>query len=736
MAAATGTDGDHVIASTGGAAPGRDSSDYRLTGPKWANVTVTWSNATDDFASDWRESTLDVPLSASHMRIMRDAFDAWEEVCGIDFVEVADGADVNIRVGAGYLDGPGGTAGRATWRYAGNDLDSTRIVFENEQWDPIDFFDVALHEIGHVIGIAHSDVENTVLSGPPHTAYADPNPGGRDQLTPDDIAAAQELYGPPGTTPAPPTPPDPTPTPPTPTPPTPVPPTPVPPAPPGQQGIAVTGGEEADTLEGGAGADLIEGWSGNDTIYGMGGDDTIYGDDGDDELYGGDGDDEVHGGDGDDDLHGGDGDDLVDGYDGDNTLRGGAGDDTLRGEAGNDVFEYDLRDGGHDTFFFSVEDVVQIRGLPSLTYTRVIGASTQAGDDVLMDLTAFGGGTIRFVDTTIAALGADRFTGLGTDGPAPDTPAPALPTPNTNPDATERGGAGNDTINGGTGNDNVYGEGGDDALLGGEGDDYIDGGAGDDRLWGQAGDDGIDGGTGDDLVFGEAGNDTIAGGEGDDVILSGEGDDAVAGGDGFDRVWGGGGADTLHGGAGRNFLAGDEGGDFIYGGDGADVVIAGSGNDSVSGRGGDDRIIGGTGNDTIHGGAGRNYLNGSDGDDSITGGADRDYLDGEGGNDTLVGGGARDVLAGGAGNDSLVGGDEGDTFFGQAGADVFDVTGGRNWIMDFEEADRLDVGMNLGQLQAAATQLGADLHVALAGGGDLYLANTALADIEADNLIA
>ena len=310
------------------------------------------------------------------------------------------------------------------------------------------------------------------------------------------------------------------------------------------------------------------------------------------------------------------------------------------------------------------------------------------------------------------------------------------PVPNPPPD-TPTGGAGDDTIVGGGGNDTIDGGAGDDALLGGDGNDYINGGAGNDRLWGQAGNDSIDGGTGDDRIFGEGGNDTIAGGDGEDRILSGIGDDSIDGGAGFDRVWGGDGADTIHGGAGsaRNFLAGEGGNDSIVGGAGVDIVIAGAGNDSVNGGAGADRIIGGDGDDTIEGGDGRNYLNGSEGDDSITGGADRDYLDGEGGNDTLNGGASRDVLAGGAGNDSLVGGAEGDTFFGQEGADTFVIEGGRNWIMDFDDADRLAIGMNLSQVQGAATQLGTDLHIALAGGGDLYLANTTLAEIEADNLI-
>ena len=127
---------------------------------------------------------------------------------------------------------------------------------------------------------------------------------------------------------------------------------------------------------------------------------------------------------------------------------------------------------------------------------------------------------------------------------------------------------------------------------------------------------------------------------------------------------------------------------------------------------------------------------GGTGNDSLSGGAGIDYLLGEAGDDTLDGGAGVDVLAGCAGNDRLIGGAEGDTFFGQAGAGTFVIAGGVNWVMDLDDADRLDIGMTLPQVQAAATQVGAHLHIELAGGGDLYLANTTLAEVEADHLIA
>ena len=55
--------------------------------------------------------------------------------------------------------------------------------------------------------------------------------------------------------------------------------------------------------------------------------------------------------------------------------------------------------------------------------------------------------------------------------------------------------------------------------------------------------------------------------------------------------------------------------------------------------------------------------------------------------------------------------------------------------MDFDGDDRIEgLGLTFAQFQAAATQLGTDLHVAFEG-GDLYLANTTLADVEADHLV-
>ena len=449
------------------------------------------------------------------------------------------------------------------------------------------------------------------------------------------------------------------------------------------------GGEGNDNLAGGAGNDMLHGWTGQDTIFGGVGFDYITGGDGNDELHGGESGDCLYGGEGNDTLNGGGGDDELYGWEGNDTLDGGPGDDNLTGGAGDDRIQlgaghdtlHVYPGNGHDTItagsgWEGVEHSYELWGLgdEAPTWTELREAIREEGADVVIDLTGFGGGTMRLEGATLAELGLTQrqFTGLDIE----------IPTPATGAEATEEGTAGNDTLTGGSGDDNIDGQGGADALLGGAGDDHVDGGTGSDRLWGQAGNDGLRGGGGDDLVFGGEGNDTIAGGLGRDILLGGAGNDQIRGDAGNDGIWAEGGEDVARG---------KEGDDFVAGGSG------------------DDTLFGGTGND---------------------------YLAGEEGDDVLWGQDGTDVLAGGAGDDTLYSqGTELETFFGGAGADTFVIPRGLKWIMDYDPtSDRLDIQMSRDRIEDKATQLGEHLHIDL-GDGDLYLANTTMADITEDNVI-
>ena len=463
---------------------------------------------------------------------------------------------------------------------------------------------------------------------------------------------------------------------------------------------------------GGPGDDEIRGGAGNDTLHSGAGNDTLYGESGDDNLFGYgsgeyvlDGREYV--------LDGGEGNDYLRNVSGVGVLIGGAGDDSLQGNwHDRTVFVFAPGHGDDEIWRYRFSlDIDTRHGNNSRTHDRIdLSAfgdrapsfeqlvehadtdpwpSLGGGRHLLLDLTPFGGGTIFVaggffgaIDEKITATGAHypliqgftphHFIGLS------GTPAEPLPVP---PPVPVNGTWRADTLAGGADSDHLLGLEGNDVLLGAAGDDTLEGGHGADRLWGGDGADSLAGGDGDDLLFGQSGNDTLAGGDGSDIALGGEGNDTLSGGAGDDHLWSEGGDDTIDGGSGSDFVAGGEG------------------------------------------------------NDGLSGGAGADYLAGEGGDDTLAGGAGRDILAGGAGNDTLHGGTEGDTFFGQEGTDTFVIRSGSSWVMDFESADRLSIGMDLSQVQGAATQLGDHLHVALADGGDLYLAYTTLAEVEADSLI-
>ena len=98
--------------------------------------------------------------------------------------------------------------------------------------------------------------------------------------------------------------------------------------------------------------------------------------------------------DGDDNLIGGGGDDRLAGKGGDDFIEGGAGDDRLEGGSGDDVFAFGPGHGHDRITDFSSGDVILIAEL-GVTKAQVLGATTVVdGDDLRIDLTSFGGGTI------------------------------------------------------------------------------------------------------------------------------------------------------------------------------------------------------------------------------------------------------------------------------------------------------------------------------------------------------
>jgi len=161
----------------------------------WADKTVTWS-----FASASGSNAI---TNTAEQVAVEQAFKAWAAASGLTFEEASAGTASDIEVGFGDLNtATSNTIGLTHYTYAGGELQAgVQVQLESPGQAPLttdasgqlmyastgaSFEQVALHEIGHALGLADNDVTGSIMNMVLGTSNS--------TLDATDIANIQELY--------------------------------------------------------------------------------------------------------------------------------------------------------------------------------------------------------------------------------------------------------------------------------------------------------------------------------------------------------------------------------------------------------------------------------------------------------------------------------------------------------------------------------------------------------------
>ncbi len=159
---------------------------YAYEGPKWQPGTITWSFAATTYAADQTRLAFSNPITAAYQATVVQAIQKWASVSGLVFQQVADTPDssnaADIRIGFATLNtATTKTIGETAYRYYKSSqlfANDNLIALEDPGEVPLvsangslvyggpggsTFYQVALHEFGHALGMDHSAAATDVM---------------------------------------------------------------------------------------------------------------------------------------------------------------------------------------------------------------------------------------------------------------------------------------------------------------------------------------------------------------------------------------------------------------------------------------------------------------------------------------------------------------------------------------------------------------------------------------------
>ncbi len=185
----TGRNGLRIDGLSGKTQEGSAVANYQAIS-KWASNDISYYfiNGTDRLPGD------------SEQTVIKQAFALWAAQAPLTFTQASDQNQADILIGWATgdhgdgepFDGPGNVLAHSSFPHPYDDRQVFLHFDDDEHWvdsttGDVDLETVAAHEIGHTLGLDHSDDPNALM----YPSYEGPH----RSLGSDDIAGIQDLYG-------------------------------------------------------------------------------------------------------------------------------------------------------------------------------------------------------------------------------------------------------------------------------------------------------------------------------------------------------------------------------------------------------------------------------------------------------------------------------------------------------------------------------------------------------------